>query len=416
MRIVVIVVLCLISLAARAQSLTAFTYQGELKSDGANYNGAADLRFRLFDSAAGGSEIGPQLTVPAVPVSAGRFTTMLDFGSVFRGGVQGWIEMDVRTPAGIGSFTPLAGRQAVSPTPLAQGIAGVLLTPSAGVVDTSQTGGVNFSALDQSLSYQPFVAGVSGTLTDVELYALGNGKPITIAVYEGNGVGGRQLGITTVFPSSTAPHRFTLPPVQVRAGSTYTFAFSGPGSIGYLYNATIVSPGTPFNWYFRTFVTPMPSLKVKAMEAESVGWLNVSGVPANVSNPPLVFSLMRESLVPQQWFGASPAVITGSSADFTFQKGVAIINWSLSCYTNIGSTAFSFQVMVIKDEIPTYSPAKRFFFNSAGQHQSISGTVTMNVEAGTQTVALVESNIAGSGAFSVDSYDSLSYTILNVKQ
>ncbi|MBS0190889.1 MAG: hypothetical protein U0573_03215 [Phycisphaerales bacterium] len=417
MRIVVVALLCLISLAARAQSLTAFTFQGELKSDGANYNGAADLRFRLFDSASGGSEIGPQVTVPSVPVSGGRFTTMLDFGSVFRAGVQGYIEMDVRTPAGSGSFTTLAGRQAVSSTPLAQGIAGVVLTPSAEVVDQFQTSVSAFVSLNTSVNYQAFVAGVSGTLTGVELYVLGNGLPVTVQVYEGSGASGKLLASVTNGSGPTGARRFTLPPVQILAGATYTLGISGAGSIGYSQSASYAIPGVPYNWYFRTFVTPMPALKVKALEADSVKWSNVAGVPANVANPPLVFSFVRESLTPQNSSETSPSLISGASADFTLQKGVAIINWSLSCYTNFGSTAFAFRVRVInQDGIATYSPLKQFYFNTPGQHQSISGTVTMNVEAGTQSVALVQNRTTGVGAFSVDSFDSLSFTILNVRQ
>ena len=34
---------------------TAFTYQGQLKSDGSPANGLHDMRFRLFDAAVGGA-------------------------------------------------------------------------------------------------------------------------------------------------------------------------------------------------------------------------------------------------------------------------------------------------------------------------------------------------------------------------
>ncbi|MDO8631844.1 MAG: hypothetical protein Q7R41_15260, partial [Phycisphaerales bacterium] len=36
----------------------AFTYQGQLKSDGAPATGLHDLRFRLFDAAVGGAPVG----------------------------------------------------------------------------------------------------------------------------------------------------------------------------------------------------------------------------------------------------------------------------------------------------------------------------------------------------------------------
>jgi hypothetical protein len=40
---------------------TAFTYQGELAGGGVPVTGAYDVRFRLFDAASGGTQIGSTL-------------------------------------------------------------------------------------------------------------------------------------------------------------------------------------------------------------------------------------------------------------------------------------------------------------------------------------------------------------------
>jgi hypothetical protein len=95
---------------------TAFTYQGRLNSSGAAVNGLYNLTFRLHDTNVGGSALG-SLTNNAVAVSSGLFTTVLDFGGVPDGRLY-WLELGVRTN-GIGSFTTLAPRQALSPTPYA---------------------------------------------------------------------------------------------------------------------------------------------------------------------------------------------------------------------------------------------------------------------------------------------------------
>ena len=66
---------------------TAFTYQGQLSDAGALANGSFDVRFALFDSAAGAAQIGANQSVSAVPVKDGVFTVQLDFGvNAFPGG------------------------------------------------------------------------------------------------------------------------------------------------------------------------------------------------------------------------------------------------------------------------------------------------------------------------------------------
>lgn len=100
---------------ARAQN-TAFTYQGRL-SDGANPGtGRYDLRFSLHDDLNGGSNYGFPVTNSAVVVSNGLFTTTLDFGQGPFNGTPLWLQIAARSN-GVGAFTFLSPRQALTPAP-----------------------------------------------------------------------------------------------------------------------------------------------------------------------------------------------------------------------------------------------------------------------------------------------------------
>lgn len=96
----------------------AFTYQGQLLSNGRPANGTYDLRGILYDAEIGGSQIGPIVTNLAVPVTAGVITTSLDFGPGAFTGAARWLELGVRVTGG-SAFTSLAPRQPMAPTPYA---------------------------------------------------------------------------------------------------------------------------------------------------------------------------------------------------------------------------------------------------------------------------------------------------------
>lgn len=98
-----------------------FTYQGRLDSAGTPVNGQADLRFSLFRSQSGTTPIsrvaGP-ITLSNVTIADGLFTVPLDFGP-YATLVNTWLEIEVRNPAGGGSFTTLSPRQQMTATPIA---------------------------------------------------------------------------------------------------------------------------------------------------------------------------------------------------------------------------------------------------------------------------------------------------------
>jgi len=117
-KIHIVALILLIGWTGAKSQTTAFAYQGRLTEGGSPANGNYDLQFALFDSLAGGAQIGSTLTRSDTPVSAGVFNVQLDFGVNAFAGADRFLEISVR-PAGVGAFTTLAPRQQISSTPYA---------------------------------------------------------------------------------------------------------------------------------------------------------------------------------------------------------------------------------------------------------------------------------------------------------
>jgi hypothetical protein len=95
---------------------TSFTYQGQLKKNGATVSGDCAMAFRLYDAAEDGVQVGGALT-PTVPVSNSLFTVPLDFGaSAFTGDAR-WLGIQVQCPGDAG-YADL-GRQPLTAAPYA---------------------------------------------------------------------------------------------------------------------------------------------------------------------------------------------------------------------------------------------------------------------------------------------------------
>jgi hypothetical protein len=101
---------------------TSFTYQGWLQSDGEPIAGDCDFVFGLWDAASGGTQVGASQTLLAVPVADGYFTVQLngsgEFGPDAFSGDERYLKVQVRCPAGTGSYASL-GRQALTASPYA---------------------------------------------------------------------------------------------------------------------------------------------------------------------------------------------------------------------------------------------------------------------------------------------------------
>lgn len=134
---VVATVLAVLTSFAHAQS-TAFTYQGELKFNGAPANGLHDLRFKLWNGLSAGLLVAPIACADNVQVTDGKFTTTIDFGSAFVTAGQRFIEVDVRQDTGLDctnttGFGTLSPRTLVTAAPFATyAIKATTLTPANG--------------------------------------------------------------------------------------------------------------------------------------------------------------------------------------------------------------------------------------------------------------------------------------------
>ena len=112
---------------------TAFTYQGQLKESGQPASGLFDLQVCLFDSPSNAVAVACAPDFGDVPVEAGVFTVALDFGASAFVGQQRFVELRVRPGASVGSYTTLAPRQPVRPSPEALRAAAASAAPWSGL-------------------------------------------------------------------------------------------------------------------------------------------------------------------------------------------------------------------------------------------------------------------------------------------
>lgn len=98
---------------------TGFDYQGRLGDGVQTANGTFDFRLSLFDVATGGTPAVPTVTNASVVVAGGLFHTAIDFGAKIFDGTPYWLEIGVRPNGSGATFTTLAPRPPVQPTPYA---------------------------------------------------------------------------------------------------------------------------------------------------------------------------------------------------------------------------------------------------------------------------------------------------------
>ncbi len=97
---------------------SVFTFQGKLNDGGSPTNSSFDMDFKLFDSLAGGTQVGSTISLGSVMTVAGIFTVQLDFGAAAFSGGDRWIEVSV-SPAGQNNFVTLTPRQKLTSAPYA---------------------------------------------------------------------------------------------------------------------------------------------------------------------------------------------------------------------------------------------------------------------------------------------------------
>jgi Chaperone of endosialidase len=195
--LVVFAIFCVAN-SARAQT-GAFTYQGKLSDGGSPANGSYDLQFALFDSLAGGTQIGSTLTLAGTTVTSGAFSVQLDFEVNAFPGANRFIETSVR-PAGSGTFTLLTPRQQITSTPYA--IRSATATNAESATNATELGGV---AAGQ------YVLTTDARMTDARPPTSGSGNYIQNTASQqsnsnlnisGNGIVNGRIGVGTNAPVS----------------------------------------------------------------------------------------------------------------------------------------------------------------------------------------------------------------------
>ena len=184
-----------VSLAfAQAPLGTAFTYQGQLKSEGQPYTGTCDFQFGLYDVPTGGTPLG-NLPRTGVPLTEGYFTVQLDFGAGAFTGEARYLDISVRCPAGTGDYTLLEPRQELTATPYAlyatnnwsvTGNAGT--TPGTNYLGTSDNQALEIKVNNQRVfRFEP-------NTTSPNLIGGYSGNAITTGVYGATISGGGKSG------------------------------------------------------------------------------------------------------------------------------------------------------------------------------------------------------------------------------
>jgi hypothetical protein len=199
--------------AGQTQPLTpvgsGFTYQGRLNISGSPANGQFDLTFNLWDAASGGTLVSGPLPKANQTVNNGLFTVSLNFGGVAFRGSELWLEIAVR-PAGVGSYTTLSPRQALTPAPYAMS-----LIPGAVVTGTIGLGSAVFSGINKGSGIGVYgnsdgFVGVYGSTysansEDSAVYGLNGGEgPGVIGVGSSVGVWGKTITGVGVYASNSS--------------------------------------------------------------------------------------------------------------------------------------------------------------------------------------------------------------------
>ncbi len=174
------------------------TYQGSLAEGGQPADGLFALSFSLFDSEAGGAQVGPTLSFGSHPVSAGLFTAELDFGDGVFDGEERWLETRV-------DGTTLSPRTRVTAAPKAIHAA-----------FSDATRGINVAS-NGNIGLR-----VANPLHDIHL-GLPSSAGAGIFFGDGSGLNGTKL---SVFGSNNQIFRINLDPNGVSGFEQFEIAFN----------------------------------------------------------------------------------------------------------------------------------------------------------------------------------------------
>ena len=188
---------CLTSLQTVLAQGTAFTYQGQLVSNGLPAHGYYDFTFALFNNASTntGQQVDATQTNLDVGVTNGLFIATLNFGDVFTG-TNYWLSIGVRSNGG-GSFTALNPLQELTPAPYA------IYAPNAGAAASAAS--VAASNISGAFLPAQLPAGlVTNTETGVTLGGAFSGNGAVLTILNAASLTGSQSLPVAVLPTNVA--------------------------------------------------------------------------------------------------------------------------------------------------------------------------------------------------------------------
>lgn len=184
-----------VNLISAQSQTTAFSYQGKLDDGGIPANGVYDFQFKLFDAPTGGAsnapngavQVGPTITINDLAITAGIFTTTLDFGAGSFPGDDRWLEISVRPGASTGTYTVLNPRRQITATPYA------IKSLNAAAADSLSAACVNCVTSNQINSINS--TQINGTITGSQLAV-----PLSLVASSANPI----LAVTNIHTSTAA--------------------------------------------------------------------------------------------------------------------------------------------------------------------------------------------------------------------
>ena len=214
----------LLAAHAASQAQTSFTYQGKLTDGGVAANGVFDFEFRLFDAAAGGSQIGSTVSAPDVPVADGVFSVVLDFGASAYSGSDRYLETAVRAGASSGSFTRLLPLQRLTAAPYAVrslGAAFADVAASADALSAACTGCVGSAALANGSVGNAKITDVAGSKVTgtLPVAAIPSGS----TAYIQNGTAQQSASYTITGTGTAGEFAYTKPQIAFHAVNEAAF-------------------------------------------------------------------------------------------------------------------------------------------------------------------------------------------------
>lgn len=298
-RILALVAAFISAVPARAQSSSAFTYQGKLDLPGAPASTTVDLRFQLSNSSTSEVFTGSNVVLN-VPVDRGVCTTLVDFGSAaFSDGAQKWMEVSVRWPAGSGSYTVLGPRQAINAVPLAAGLRAIPTRPGGtATLNLEQGPAMNVSTSPVG-GFQTFTSAATGRLASIDFLATAAPAfPSLFVMLHAGGPDGPAIDSFLMEINQVGLVSAVFPGAYLQQGKTYTIRFvSSSNSVSFakaqlaLPNSKGADANGSFDYFFRVYVSSPATIDASvpfasyALAAHAVHWSDVLGVPDQVAHP-----------------------------------------------------------------------------------------------------------------------------------